>query len=255
MTSLRDQLLKNGLINQQKIDQHNKEEQEAASEQQRIDQQPVAGKFNLKSGKVVFGSYWNIVYSATQTSHQPATHWPPLDQSGTALSKNIRHWADAAKGDWTVYRAQSKKGLQAYFICHNDIDATKTYFKLGKLAPMSINLTTQEMYDKGVIAIHRYDWDYDYDFFAGKKTPDYECDGQECFFTDPSSLPEIENLLQKTDYLDNQPFMVFKHGCGFTIRDAEYSYARLHMDKETKRVNAFLFYTDLASLRGAKITA
>lgn len=253
MLSLKDQLLKNGLINQQQIDTHQEQKKNEAAEKQRQSENPVAGNFTVQSGKVVFGSYWNIAHSAAHLDSPPATHWPQVDSSGTALSKSHVHWADAENGNWTVYRVQSKKALQAYFVCHDGIDALKTYFKLGKLAPMNTNVTTEQMYQKGVIVVHRYDWDYEHAFFENKQSPDYECQGQECFFIEPASLPLVESFLNEEPILDKHPFLPFDHGCGFTFRDSEYSFARLNMDKNTKKLNAFLFYTDQSSLRGAKI--
>lgn len=253
MDALKQQLLKSGLIDQTQLDAHQQKQQDLVAEEKRLAAQPLAGKFSVTTGKVVFGGYGNMMSSAANLDKLPATTWPQQDNSGTVLAHHMHHWVDAETGEWNIYRVLSKSGLQAYFICHDAADAERIYYKLGKLAPASVNETPQSMYDRGVMVIHRYDWHYDHNFFNGRETPDYDCNGIECFFTDASATSDIEDFLAKIEYLDEHPFTLFEHGCALSFREDEYSYARLHLDKDSKKLNAFLFYSDSAQFKGAKI--
>ena len=222
-------------------------------------------EFKIESGKVLFGELNNLASARNLLDQPSAIKMPQERNEGTVLSRYINFWVPAEVGKWqalpVVNNQKGEQRNQTFLLCHESVDPVKTLRHIFRVAPLATNSTTEEIFQKGVFIVHRYDWSLEKESKEEKELGMLgwnKFDGPHCFFIDHSIYDKAVSYVKDRH---KEP----KHKCyeakldffskGFVMYypDEEYSFARFHLNEKREKVNAFLFHTYQTNFKGAKL--
>ena len=221
-------------------------------------------EFEIESGKVLFGELNHLASARNQLGHPSAIAMPQERNDGTVLSRYLNFWVPAETGKWQAYpinNGKKEERNQTFFLCHESVDPMKTLRHIFQVAPLPTNSTTEEIFQKGVFIIHRYDWSLEKESKEEKELGMLgwnTFDGPHCFFIDGSLYETVvsyaKNRQKEPKHKHYEAKLdFFTKGFVMYYPDEEYSMARFHLNENRDKVNAFLFYTYQTNFKGAKL--